>query len=770
MSRSEGQERALEQLRDIEAVAEGSVSVEEVLEPAEAGDKLRVIVSLACADLEHAAGGLPLDSRERFVVLIPANFPFRIPDVHVMHDRFAGFPHVQWKQWLCLYQAPATEWNSGDGMFGFIERLHFWLKQGALDQLDPVGAALHPPVTYTPLGPERIVIPRVDAPVVADRAWFGAAHLRVVSDLRVDLIGWSPLASEIAPADVAAAVLLPTAFPPEFPRSVADLIQALEDRGVSREWLFLTLQWAILRNPEEAPLYVIIGAAMRGTRGGELRQHLTAWYLDPVLARGLRLAIQKYSADAAARELGEKIEGIVLDWARTASVRWCDVQEDRPEIVTRRDHRAPLRWFLGRRVAIWGCGALGGHTAEYLARAGVKKLFLHDNGVVKPGILVRQPFDDADVGRNKVDALRDRLARIRPELEIETSAEDVLSDPLGLPDWASDVGLIIDATASVSVLELLERRRRNGVSAAPVTSMVIGHLADRGMVVLSRPEHSGGPLDVFRQLKLAACADPASVEFLNEFWPHERRSFFQPEPGCSDATFIGSAADVAALAAVLLSRIAADLDEPPVSTTSSGHFVALPGFTGGQAAHHRSYHWTPDHITDDPQAGYQIRIAPAAWKEARTWILHSRDAVGPEVETGGLLFGERDDAAGVMWVSEFSGPPPDSDCSDQHFVCGIEGTAELNRGKRNRSRGSIQYLGMWHTHPDDVPLPSPTDWDGMRRLVRAAGGGGRYLMLIIGHPFGAAMLGGYVFRARDFELAHGSVVIRSCAVKAMSWN
>jgi hypothetical protein len=40
---------------------------------------------------------------------------------------------------------------------------------------------------------------------------------------------------------------------------------------------------------------------------------------------------------------------------------------------------------------------------------------------------------------------------------------------------------------------------------------------------------------------------------------------------------------------------------------------------------------------------------------------------------GGLLFGEQDDSAGVIWVSEVSEPPPDSSGSAEEFVCGVEG-------------------------------------------------------------------------------------------------
>jgi len=148
----------------------------------------------------------------------------------------------------------------------------------------------------------------------------------------------------------------------------------------------------------------------------------------------------------------------------------------------------------------------------------------------------------------------------------------------------------------------------------------------------------------------------------------------------------------------------------------------------------------------------------------------SRDEAGPEVETGGLLFGERDDAAGVIWVSEVSGPPPDSEASAEKFVCGVEGTAQVNAEKRDRTRGSVQYLGMWHTHPTAEPLPSPTDWLGMRRLVTATGGGGgRSLMLIIGRPHDTPTLGTYVFHASDFDLPPGSVAVRVCAIRVMGW-
>ena len=89
------------------------------------------------------------------------------------------------------------------------------------------------------------------------------------------------------------------------------------------------------------------------------------------------------------------------------------------------------------------------------------------------------------------------------------------------------------------------------------------------------------------------------------------------------------------------------------STTHSGNLGGLDG---------------ADRICQDPHAGYQIRVAPSCWAELRSLVARSKADRGADVETGGQLFGERDDAAGVIWVSDVSGPPTDSSASADGFV------------------------------------------------------------------------------------------------------
>ena len=95
--------------------------------------------------------------------------------------------------------------------------------------------------------------------------------------------------------------------------------------------------------------------------------------------------------------------------------------------MSRRDHESALSWFAGRTVALWGCGALGSTVAEYLTRAGAAKLILQDWGIVAPGLLIRQLYEDADITEVKAEALARRLRRIREDLELESYSSDLLS-------------------------------------------------------------------------------------------------------------------------------------------------------------------------------------------------------------------------------------------------------------------------------------------------------------------------------------------------------
>ena len=173
MNVSPGQQSGL---RDLESIAEWGDALEivAVTEPKEEGGLLKVEIALSLKGVARSTKWHSVAAKGTvFPTGAHPSFLSATPTVVVPHQRWASRPHVQWTRVLCLYQAPETEWNPSDGMFGFIERLYTWVKQAAVDQLDPGGAPLHPPVAYVSNFSGPLVIPYVNTPVVENDPWIG---------------------------------------------------------------------------------------------------------------------------------------------------------------------------------------------------------------------------------------------------------------------------------------------------------------------------------------------------------------------------------------------------------------------------------------------------------------------------------------------------------------------------------------------------------------------------------------------------------------------
>jgi molybdopterin/thiamine biosynthesis adenylyltransferase len=109
------------------------------------------------------------------------------------------------------------------------------------------------------------------------------------------------------------------------------------------------------------------------------------------------------------------------------------------------------------RVAIIGCGGLGGRTAELLARIGIGHLILTDPDVFSESNLNRQIFCTTEtLGCNKVDIVGRELQKINPALEtsIHINQFDTLS--ISTADIVIDA---LDSTTARKELSALCRKR-----------------------------------------------------------------------------------------------------------------------------------------------------------------------------------------------------------------------------------------------------------------------------------------------------------------------
>jgi hypothetical protein len=702
--KSEGQAWALEQLADIVQASPGSLEIIDVVEPIGEGEAVSVSLSVHCSGYERKPGGIPLKARERLLLKIPVNFPLELPRLNFAHTRYSDFSHVQWGSYICLYQATDSEWQPEDGLFGFMQRVDDWLRAAAANELDPAGMPLHPPVTYGVSGLK--VVPTQNTPVPETPFWAGYAKITRENDNRIELGQWIHHSGSVPDGRLAAVVLLPTGMPHEYPDTVSGLLKELKARDVPGEIIRLMVQLGVLRSESGKPLIFVLGAAMRGIAGGERLQHLACWRIDAQRVDEMREAIRA-STDDNPIDIAD-----FYVWAEKAKIEWCSVLEDRPEIVTRRDAESASAWWAGRHVVIFGCGAIGSAVAMLLARSGVGKLQLYDKDSVKPGILVRQLFDRYQIGANKAKATAENVRFANPAVEALQSSADVVRI-LEIPERRADVltaDVIINATASTMVATALERQFRTWPKThPPIISMALGHKADQAFMTMAVQAVPGITLDIDRRSKIALSNLAQGRHVLDEFWPvsPDRTRLFQPEPGCSSPTFRGSAADVMALTAQMTNVASQWLASPSLVVSRARSFDMTRRRPG--AVRDFEFEWPSDIVLTDGRNGYQTRVSQAALSGMRAWMRRSERVNGRRVETGGILFGHTDEFLRIIWVDEISGPPPDSIQSSTAFVCGTAGVSELNAEKTKRTRKSVAFVGMWHTHPGGMPLPSGTD-------------------------------------------------------------
>ncbi len=712
---------------------------------------LQVHITIDCSRYERAAGGLPVHDREGVTVRVPTDFPFNPPQVLTAHTRFLGFPHVHWGGWLCLYVSPDTQWRPSQGMFGFMAQLDEWLRRGARNELDHPEGPLHPPIAYTVASTSIVV--DADTPDRTNWPWFGAALLTQRKPDLLNLEAWQSVHTVPNGRSFAPTVLLDFELPYEYPRSVHHLLWHLDNKGVPSSRVLAHLMLASERVTEGTPLYVGIGTPSRGIAGdvAQRRQHLNFWEIEPADVGKLRAtaAACDISNYFDGQETPEQIQALIdamwdalFKWRNEARVRWCHVIENRPEIVVPRDEGTAMEWFRGKRVVLWGCGAVGGLIAEHLARSGVAELTLYDRACVTPGLLVRQNFSALDTNDPKAIALARRLEAIAPGVAVATRVENIITDTLTRTDWDSHTDLVIDATASLRVRSKLEAVLKEHERQVPVASVMISAAAQHAVAVIAPPIYRAGPLDVLRRLGLAAVTREWLGEWAKAFWTSDAtEGLRQPEPGCSDPTFVASHADVAGLSARALNALAETLVQP--GETASGFLISQ----SPDEREHR-FRFRPD--IRWVAEGIDFRMSANAWRDMFGWIRAGSRERSIEHETGGLLFGEFDESLGIAWVTNVSGPPRDSSFSAQHFVCGTHGTRELCNDYEERTHQIVRYVGTWHSHPVSAAEPSTTDYAGIGEIFASAPDDGAHqLMVIVGHAADLQpQVGAYGFEKR----------------------
>ena len=390
-----------------------------------------------------------------------------------------------------------------------------------------------------------------------------------------------------------------------------------------------------------------------------------------------------------------------------------------------------------------GCGGLGAPIAEYCIRSGVTRMHIVDSGTVSPGILSRQPYEDADIGKPKAEVLADRLSRIHPENEITTSVDEITSSDILNSSSLNQYDLIIDATANRSVAAKIERSQRDEHAPWPtLVTFAISQQATHGVAAVTPRGSVGAGIDLLRRLGLGTSMSVALDDVYAAFFPpQDERLTFRPDPSCSDTTFIGSATDMGALAAQLLDSALSHLDpQPEPGAIGARPYRSLSivrlGRDDQMKAARVVLDLPPDRIVMDHRQIYEVRVDEIVMEAIRGHVKESVNGRTPGAgHTGGLLLGQFDSTCRIAWVSEATGLPPGSTASSLKMRLDLDEVRDFLDDRSSQSGGMLSLIGFWHTHPGGSVEPSEEDRITMRKLVASPEWpSAPALLLILGVP------------------------------------
>ena len=113
---------------------------------------------------------------------------------------------------------------------------------------------------------------------------------------------------------------------------------------------------------------------------------------------------------------------------------------------------AECELLRGKRVLVVGCGGLGGHLIDQLARIGIGAIRAVDGDVFEPSNLNRQLLSEVPLlGVSKAKAAAARVSRVNPDVQIE-AVEEYMS-------VANVCRLILHCDAVLDALDNIQSRK-----------------------------------------------------------------------------------------------------------------------------------------------------------------------------------------------------------------------------------------------------------------------------------------------------------------------
>ena len=274
---------------------------------------------------------------------------------------------------------------------------------------------------------------------------------------------------------------------------------------------------------------------------------------------------------------------------------------------------------------------------------------------------------------------------------IDTDIRRILADPAKRKETFEGVSVIVNATASLVVREVLASKSLSPriAEAALFANAQVGVMTLEGE---NRNPNTGYLMSEVYQI----------------MWKHPQRDAFFGSTaatnvaigqGCSSATFIASDAQISTHAAPMAGELQRLL------TNGLPHQGQVQiGITDGMSSHWTTQNVPSCHIVfPDHHKDWSIQLGDSAHRkivlEVSQW---------PKVETGGILIGRFAEIGQTFYITDILAAPADSERSATLFRLGTKGVKTALQELVKATNGALYCLGTWHSHLA-VSGPSNTD-------------------------------------------------------------
>ena len=219
-----------------------------------------------------------------------------------------------------------------------------------------------------------------------------------------------------------------------------------------------------------------------------------------------------------------------------------------------------------KKVCVVGVGAIGSIVCESLARSGVTTLALWDDDTVEPGNICRSTYQVQDIGKSKVEALREHIVSINPFIELRSITTkgdwysltgNTFSGPFqyihgsfyGSVNYNSQedaiklldkYDLILDCTGSNELLHFLSY-------AVPEKEIISLCITNRSRNLLLFSSNDGNPFEL-RKMYLS------KIE-------QDTKNFYVEGSGCYSPTFIATYSDISTLVNLAVKELNAKISK-----------------------------------------------------------------------------------------------------------------------------------------------------------------------------------------------------------------